>query len=647
ASWNAGAEQIYGYQAEEIVGQSLARFFPPEDQQQGRPEMELQQARDEGRSEGEGWRLRKDGSRLWANAVFTALHDAQGRVIGFSKIVRDLTERKRAEEAALLLANVTTAANSAEEPDTAMSRCMEEICTLRHWKAGQAWVLDPREDALVCIPGAFYAAVPCAPFRKVSLETRFPLGIGLPGRIWKNNRPAWIEDVTQDGNFPRAAYAAEVGFHSAFGFPLLEGQAFIGLLEFFSDEIREPDLPFLDSVEKLGPRLGDLFGRKRAEQILRSSEERFRAVAETANDPIISANTEGNIIYWNQGAERTFGYGGSELIGKPLTLLMPERFHGAHRQGLRRYLLTGEAHVIGKTVELAGRRKDGSEFPLELSLASWKTSEGTFFTGVIRDITERKESEEALRKQTAELARSNADLQQFAYVASHDLQEPLRMVTAYMQLLTERYQGKLDAEADEFIGYAVDGATRMKQLITDLLTYSRVSTRPEEMTLTDCEAALGDALLSLEAAVRESGAVVTHDPLPTVMANRGQLVQLLQNLIGNAIKFRRSEAPRVHLSSLRTRTEWHFSVSDNGIGIHPEQRERIFVIFQRLHDRIEYPGTGIGLALCKKIVERHGGRIWVESAPSQGSVFFFTLPAEEPGPGKEANYERVNHGTAH
>ena len=363
------------------------------------------------------------------------------------------------------------------------------------------------------------------------------------------------------------------------------------------------------------------------------SEEKFRNLAEAANDAILSANSCGKIVYFNPAAERIFSYSPTEIIGQPLTILMPERFRDPHRQGLDRFLRTGEARVIGKTVELAGRRKDGTEFPLELSLSSWKTREDTFFTAILSDITERKKSEEALKHQEArerrsvELKRSNDELQQFAYIAAHDLQEPLRMVASYTQLLAKRYKGRLDSDADEFIAYAVDGAHRMQLLIGDLLAYCRVGTTGKELRETSSEAALEQALLNLEGAIQESGVVVTHDPLPTVIADGAQLVQLFQNVVGNAIKYRSAELPRVHVSANKNGgNEWIFSMRDNGLGIDPKYFEKIFVMFQRLHGREEFSGTGIGLTVCKKIAERHGGRMWVESEPGKGSTFYFALP---------------------
>jgi light-regulated signal transduction histidine kinase (bacteriophytochrome) len=258
----------------------------------------------------------------------------------------------------------------------------------------------------------------------------------------------------------------------------------------------------------------------------------------------------------------------------------------------------------------------------------------------VRDITERKQAEEALRatrdelqdrvrelsELTADLARSNQELERFAYVASHDLQEPLRMVASFTQLLQRRYHDRLDADADQYIAYAVDGATRMQALINDLLAYSRVGTHGQPFRRVEAESLLKQALDNLQIALRETDAVVTHDLLPAVQGDASQLIQLFQNLIGNAIKFRGNQCPRIHVWAAHQDKGWCFAVRDNGIGIEAQFAERIFVIFQRLHTRTEYPGTGMGLAICKKIVERHGGKIWMESAPGQGATFFFTIP---------------------
>jgi light-regulated signal transduction histidine kinase (bacteriophytochrome) len=246
-----------------------------------------------------------------------------------------------------------------------------------------------------------------------------------------------------------------------------------------------------------------------------------------------------------------------------------------------------------------------------------------------RDVTARKRADETLANRTKQLERSNAELEQFAYVASHDLQEPLRMVTGYTSLLSKRYRGRLDLAADEFIDFAAEGANRMRVLINDLLTYSRVTSQAAEPAPVDCQLILRETLSALEVSIQESGANLTHDGLPTVQGDRVQLGQLFQNLISNALKYRNGQEPRIHVGCERREREWLLFVRDNGIGIDERFAEKIFVIFQRLHTREQYPGTGIGLAVCKRIVERHGGRIWVESTPGNGATFFFTLPAQQ------------------
>ena len=373
----------------------------------------------------------------------------------------------------------------------------------------------------------------------------------------------------------------------------------------------------------------EITARKRAEQAKEESEQRFRALTETTSDAIISADEEGMIIGWNKGARLMFGRDEEEVLDQPLTLLMPDRYREAHLLGLERFNATGEAHVIGRTVEMYGLRKNGEEFPIELALSSWEASGRRFFSAILRDITHHKQAGDDLKRTVAELARSNAELEQFAYVASHDLQEPLRAVTGCVEILEKDYRGKLDSGADELMKHSVEGARRMQTLIHDLLAYSRVGSRGRPFEATDCNAALNKAIVNLGSAIRESGAVITRDPLPTLNGDPTQLPLLFQNLVGNAIKFCVGRCPKIHVGVQETEEGWRFSVSDNGIGIDSQYRDRIFVIFQRLHTRTEYPGTGIGLAICRRIVERHGGQISVESEPGKGSTFYFTILKQE------------------
>jgi PAS domain S-box-containing protein len=454
-TWNAGAERIKGYRADQIIGRNFSCFFPPEDIVQGRPEEILRMTAARGRHEEQGMRVRKDGSRFLASVRFTALRDAAGNLRGFSESSHDLSESKE-------------------------------------------------------------------------------------------------------------------------------------------------------------------------------SGAKYRGLLEAAPDAMVVVNQTGEIVLLNLQAEKQFGYHRDELIRQKVKNIIPEGFAERLIADGTRTAAEALAQQIGTGIELTGRRKDGSEFPIEIMLSPLSNAEGILVTAAIRDITERKRSEDHLMRTAAELKRSNDELQQFAYVASHDLQEPLRMVASYTQLLAQRYQGRLDSDADEFIAFVTDGCNRMQGLIQDLLTYSRAGTNERELREISCEHALKDALANLRATIKESGAVVTHDSLPAITTDQTQLAQVFQNLVGNAIKYRSADAPRIHVSVAKNGgKEQIFSVRDNGLGIDPQYFERIFILFQRLHGRVEFKGTGIGLAICKKIVERLGGRIWVESQPKEGSTFYFALPKTE------------------
>jgi PAS domain S-box-containing protein len=390
---------------------------------------------------------------------------------------------------------------------------------------------------------------------------------------------------------------------------------------------------FVSNVYSVGPlkviqcNIRDITARKWAEEHLVQMECRYRGLLEAAPDATVVVNQGGEIVLLNRQAERQFGYHRDELLGKNVKNIISEGFAERLVADALRSTEDALAQQIGSGIELAGRRKDGSDFPIEIMLSPLKSAEGILVTAAIRDITERKQAEEALAKRTKELDRSNKELEQFAYAASHDLQEPLRTMASFAQLLQRRYQGKLDASGDDFIHFIVDGAARMQGLIQDLLAYSRVGSRGKDFVPTDCTAVFDQAVANLRAAIVESAAVVTHDSLPTVQGDGVQLIQVFQNLVGNSIKFRDSPSPRIHVTAEQRSSEWVFSVKDNGIGIDPEYAHRIFEVFQRLHTHTEYPGSGIGLAIAKKIVERHGGQIGVDSQPHQGATFFFTLPA--------------------
>ncbi|MHB0956222.1 MAG: PAS domain S-box protein [Pirellulaceae bacterium] len=375
--------------------------------------------------------------------------------------------------------------------------------------------------------------------------------------------------------------------------------------------------------------VNDITERKRAERALRESEQQYRVVAEFTYDWEFWLRPDGRYHYVSPSVERITG-----RCVTPETLATDFLRLTVHPDDLDWRLEHMRQELAGEgpcETEYRIVRPDGEVRWIHHCSQPIRDGAGQFLgiRGSNRDTTERKRAEESLQRTANDLARSNKDLEQFAYVASHDLQEPLRMVAGYLQLLSERYLGRLDEKADKFIGYAVDGAERMSGLIHDLLDYSRVNTRAEQFRDTCAEKTLDSALRNLRAAIEESGAAISHDPLPVVRADETQLAQLFQNLVGNAVKFRSPHrTAQIHISARQERREWLFTVQDNGIGFDEKYQDKMFLIFQRLHSRGKYPGTGIGLAICKRIVERHGGTIWARAEPGEGATFCFTIPTQ-------------------
>jgi len=380
---------------------------------------------------------------------------------------------------------------------------------------------------------------------------------------------------------------------------------------------------------------------RRQAEVLSKAELKFRTLLEAAPDAMIISSEDGRISLVNSQGEVMFGFRREELIGQNIRELVPDWTVSSP--------LSADTHAIvaagpSSPKELWAIRKNKQRFPVEISLSPLQTEEGLLLTSAIRDITERKKADEAIRElnttleqrvaeRTQELLQSNEalrqsndDLNQFAYAASHDLQEPLRMVALYSQMIQRKYAAQVDPETEQYVGFIVGGAKRMEMLLKDLLTYSQTGANVGPAQPVDCEAVMRKVLLNLQASIEQNGATVSWESLPTVQAHEVRLVQLLQNIVGNAIKYRSAQEPKIRITTERRDGEWLFVIEDNGIGIEPEYAPQIFGIFKRLHGQ-NYPGTGIGLAICQRIVERYGGRIWVESKPGEGSRFFFTLPS--------------------
>ncbi|HTU47190.1 MAG TPA: PAS domain S-box protein [Bryobacteraceae bacterium] len=369
------------------------------------------------------------------------------------------------------------------------------------------------------------------------------------------------------------------------------------------------------------PREDDDLG---AGKSLLEAREHLAAIVESSDDAIVSKDLNGIIRSWNRGAERIFGYTANEVIGQHISMLAPAEV----ADDIPRILGSISRGERVEHYQTKRKTKDGRILMVSLTVSPVRDASGRIVgaSKVARDITARVLQERALLEANAALLRSNADLQQFAYSASHDLKEPLRMVSAYVEMLRRKFGGKLGQSGDEYICYTIEGVSRMDRLLKDLVAYTHASTIDAEPEEIDAETILERALGNVETAIKDSGASISHTVLPRVRMHAFQLQQVFQNLIANSIRYRSSDAPRIQIAAERRGAEWLFSVQDNGIGIDPQYKEQVFGIFKRLHSAAEYPGTGMGLAICERLIQRAGGRIWVESELGRGATFFFTVP---------------------
>jgi PAS domain S-box-containing protein len=586
--------EILGYAEDELVGMTVKQISHPEDRDVAdRPRGKL----DAGEIDSvrlEKRYLRKDGAVVWVMLSIALERDATGRPLYAISVLDDITSRKQAEAAL---------------------RDTEE-----HWRS----IVDSANEGMLVYDRALKVM-------SGNLAAERILGLPLDEMIGKPGFTSLLRCVREDG----APLEPE---HRPTRITLNSGAPQTGLvlgitrpggaITWLSINTAFLRRPGEEQYYGIVSTISDITARRRAAEALRQSEDLFRKTFELAASGVAHVSLEGRLTRVNRRLTEILGYSEAELIGRSVK----EISHPDDRDvtdAQRALIRAGERESV--RFEKRYIRKGGELVWVSLGVALVRNAAGTpeYEIAMFDDVTERKHAETALREAHEELKRSNAELEQFAYVASHDLQEPLRMVSSYTQLLGRRYGEKFDADAKEFMSYIVDGATRMKQLIEDLLAYSRVGTKHKDFKAVGLERSVRRAITNLKAAIDEAGASVTHDPMPTLPADEVQMAQLFQNLMGNALKFRSSSVPRIHVAVSEKDSEWEIAVRDNGIGIEPQYFERIFMVFQRLHNKGEYPGTGIGLAIVKKVVERHGGHIRVESKLGEGSAFIFTLPKHQ------------------
>ena len=559
---------------------------------------------------------------VWGTWDLSLVRDHRGRPGLAIAMVRDLTQMKRSEQERRFFEFMFKLIGEAEDSHAVLTAAVQTICHFTRCGMGQVWL--PAGEVLVCSPSWYHSGYGFEKLHAASEQLDYGRGEGLPGLAWATGQPQLLPDVRDPERYDRAAQAQRAGVREAMAVPVMGAAGAVAVLELFVTHERAGEPGRMERIAKVAAELGPLVERRRAEEALRASEQRFRAVTDAAVDAIVSADSFGRLLSWNSGAERMFGWRAEEVVGRPLTVIIPERLRALHEAGIARVRQTGDSKLAGSVVELIGLHRDGSEFPVELSIGAWNGPDGLEFSGVIRDITERKQTEAELAAANRELERTNAELETLVYSASHDLKSPMVSLLGYLEYLKLDYGDVLGQEGGRYVARISDCTLYMQRLIHDLIDLSRVGRTGVDGV--DVDLAELVRIIVDEAAASHPGVSFRVGRLPVVAGDPVGFRQLFTNLVENAVRHGGRPDLTVTVDG-RSRTDagLELSVRDDGRGIPPEHRERVFGVFERLDAPSTTSGTGMGLAICRKIVELLGGSIGVHG--SHGTEVRIVLPA--------------------